>query len=271
VDSLNPTYSTLDGVLLNKDHTVLLDYPRGRPGNYTTPASVISIAPNAFFGSPYGTSLTGITISEGVTSVGDWAFGYSFNLTNITLASSITNLGHFVFAYCTKLGGVTIPNGVSGISGAAFDYCTHLTNVVLSQSVQEINTVAFRGCYSLTSAYFEGDAPIAPLDVFNGATNAIIYYLPGTSGWGSTFAGRPTALWLPRADTSSATFGVRANQFGFEVFWANDRAVVIEACTNFSNPAWAPLATNTIAGNRYYFADPGWTNHASGFYRIRSQ
>jgi hypothetical protein len=38
--------------------------------------------------------------------------------------------------------------------------------------------------------------------VFNGDNNAVIYYLPGTTGWVSTFDGRPTALWNPQAQTS---------------------------------------------------------------------
>jgi hypothetical protein len=33
--------------------------------------------------------------------------------------------------------------------------------------------------------------------VFDGDTNATVYYLPGTTGWGTTFGGRPTALWTP--------------------------------------------------------------------------
>jgi hypothetical protein len=32
--------------------------------------------------------------------------------------------------------------------------------------------------------------------VFNGDNNAIVYYLPGTTGWGTTYGGRPTALWI---------------------------------------------------------------------------
>ena len=58
---------------------------------------------------------------------------------------------------------------------------------------------AFGNCTSLTGVYFEGDAPIADFaegTAFMGATNATVYYLPGTSYWGTTLGGRPTALWL---------------------------------------------------------------------------
>ena len=32
--------------------------------------------------------------------------------------------------------------------------------------------------------------------MFSGDNNATVYYLPGTAGWGTTYGGRPTALWV---------------------------------------------------------------------------
>ena len=91
-----------------------------------------------------------------------------------------------------------------------------------------------------------------------------------TTGWGATFAGRPTALWLPEARTSDADFGVRTNQFGFNIRWASDKVVVVEASPNLSNPVWTPVSTNTLTGGSSYFSDPQWTNHPTRFYRLRS-
>ena len=43
---------------------------------------------------------------------------------------------------------------------------------------------------------FPGQRPqSADSDVFYSDSNVTVYYLPGTTGWGSTFGGRPTALW----------------------------------------------------------------------------
>jgi hypothetical protein len=38
--------------------------------------------------------------------------------------------------------------------------------------------------------------------VFNGAPTVTVFYLPGTTGWGSSIADRPTALWIPITPTS---------------------------------------------------------------------
>ena len=46
--------------------------------------------------------------------------------------------------------------------------------------------------------YFAGNAPsLDGPDVFRDDNDATVYYLPSTTGWGSTFGGLPTALWQP--------------------------------------------------------------------------
>jgi hypothetical protein len=107
-------------------------------------------------------------------------------------------------------------------------------------------------------------------DVFDSGNNATIYYLPGTTGWGPTFAGRPTALWQPAIQVNDISFGVRTNQFGFNITWAGGKVVVVEACTNLANPIWFPLQTNTLTGGSSYFSDPDWTNYPARLYRLRS-
>ena len=96
------------------------------------------------------------------------------------------------------------------------------------------------------------------------------YYLPGTTGWGATFGGCPTALWMPQVQTGDASFGVRTNQFGFNITGASGLTLVVEACTNMANPIWFPVETNTFTGDSSYFSDPQWTNYPNRFYRFRS-
>jgi len=96
-----------------------------------------------------------------------------------------------------------------------------------------------------------------------------VYYLPGTAGWGLSYAYRPTALWLPQALTGDDSFGVRTNQFGFNILWANGMPVAVDASTNLANPVWTALQTNSLVGDTLYFSDPQWTNYSSRFYRLR--
>src|SRR5262249_5789190 len=132
---------------------------------------------------------------------------------------------------------------------------------------------AFYHCDSLTEVYFSGDAPSLGQNVFNGDPNATVYYLPGTSGWGPTFGGLPTALWslpYPLILSQSSSFGVQTNEFGFIISWAYNPAAVVEACTNLSTSVWSPVSTNVLTDGWSYFSDPQWRNYRSRFYRARS-
>ena len=81
----------------------------------------------------------------------------------------------------------TIPNSVTTIGADAFSPCTGLTNV-RSPTASPVSGAAFGYCTSLKGVYFQGNAPsLGGSNVFDGDNNATVYYLPGTTGWGSTF------------------------------------------------------------------------------------
>jgi hypothetical protein len=105
--------------------------------------------------------------------------------------------------------------------------------------------------------------------VFDGDDQAIIYYLPGTTGWEATYGGRPTALWNPQIATTDGTFGVGPSGFGFIVVGTTNIPIVIHACTNLTYPDWIPLHHCTLTNGSVYFSDPDWTDHPARFYTIR--
>ena len=78
------------------------------------------------------TSLTSITIPDGVTSIGDYAFYCCRVLTNITISNSVTSIGDYAFADCYALTSVTISDSVTSIGWLAFYYCTSLTSVTFA-------------------------------------------------------------------------------------------------------------------------------------------
>jgi hypothetical protein len=143
--------------------------------------------------------------------------------------------------------------------------------MTIPASVTNISDWAFWDCSGLTNVYFLGNAPTTDSYTFNGDDQATAYYLPNTSGWDEFFSvtGVPIALWLPQVQTD-ASLGLQANQFGFNINWASGQTVVVEACTNFSNPDWQPVQTNKLTTGTAYFSDPQWTNYPSRFYRLRS-
>jgi hypothetical protein len=239
VNTNNPAYSSVAGVLFNKSQTTLIEYPEGKAGSYTIPNSVTSIGdwafdecagltnvtiPNSLTSIGNGAfnecaGLTSVTIPNGVTSIGYEAFEDCFSLATVTIPNSVTTIGDAAFVdctsltsvtipnsltsiggwfdYCTSLSSVTIPNSVTSIGDAAFNGCSSLTNVTIGTNVTSLEDLAFYECSSLTGVYFQGNAPSLGSVVFAGDTNATVYYLPETTGWGATFGGCPTALWGP--------------------------------------------------------------------------
>ena len=191
-------------------------------------------------------------------------------MTNITIPSGVTSIERDTFAFCTSLAGLTIPNSITSIGSYAFIYCGSLTSITIPNSVTSIGESAFAACTNLNGVYFQGNAPSIGLDVFWSDNTATVYYLPGTTGWGPTIGGRPTALWKPLVQANDASFGVRTNQFGFVISWATNASVVVEACTDLAQPLWSPVGTNTLTDGSSYFSDPQWSNHPGRFYRLRS-
>lgn len=182
----------------------------------------------------------------------------------------VTAIGISAFFGSANLTSVTIPNGVTAIPDWTFYHCTHLTTVTIGNSVASIGESAFNGCVSLTSLYFHGNAPTLGKSAFAYVANAILNYYPGTTGWGTTFAGLPAQLWNPQILTPDDSLGVRTNQFGFNITGNSNLVVVVEACTNLANPSWSVAGTTTLTGGTFHFTDPLWTNYPARFYHLRT-
>ena len=127
---------------------------------YYIPSSLKSVTVtggNILYGAFYNCNdLTSITISDGVTSIGERAFYNCSGLTSITIPDGITSIGDYAFYYCSDLTSITIPDSVTSIGDSAFYNCYGLTSITIPDSVTSIGDSAFYNCSGLTSIKFNG-------------------------------------------------------------------------------------------------------------------
>ena len=186
VDAHNPDYTSVDGVLFNKDQTTLIQCPGGKEGSITIPSSVTSIAEHAINNSPGLTeikvdpnntkysSLDGVLFNKKLTKLIRCPSGKAGS---VNIPANVISIGNYAFYHCHCLTSVNIPACVERIGWQAFAYCSDLTSVTIPKSVTSIGTSAFCNCSGLTRAFFAGKAPLMGTGVFgNTARGFTVYY-----------------------------------------------------------------------------------------------
>ena len=88
--------------------------------------------PSAPWRSSYSSKITSVTIEEGVTSIGDYAFCWCKSLTSIVIHEGVTSIGNYAFYYCYSLTSIVIPDGVTSIGNLAFYGCSNLIDITVN-------------------------------------------------------------------------------------------------------------------------------------------
>ena len=139
VDSRNNYYSSVDGVLFNKDKSLLIAYPSGKKDEiYTIPDGVTSIGKSAF---TVCNNLSIVNIPDSVSSIEDSAFDLCINLKSITIPDGVTSVGERTFHFCKNMTSVTIPDSITSIGYQAFDECKSLTDVYYKGTETQWNSI----------------------------------------------------------------------------------------------------------------------------------
>lgn len=146
----NPRFSSVDGVLFDKEATSILWFPLGKTGDYRLPATVTAIGENAF----YGTKIASLEIPPSVTSIGRGAFAGS------------------------SLAEIAFPDNMTNISEGMMQGCASLTTVRLGKSTAYVGDYAFAGT-SLTNLYLSATVPpFAAPDAFGSVAAGCVLHVP---------------------------------------------------------------------------------------------
>lgn len=175
VDETNEHFTSVDGILYDKQVTKLIVCPAGKRGELKIPPSVKTVCELSFLGCD---KLRRIVIPDSVTELQNQAFhgcsaarevlgAFEFDLsveglsltryfgrdTSVVIPEKIGGREVVMLAGCFKDQGkitaVSIPKTVRGISPMTFHDCSRLTGVVLPDALTHIGYQAFEGCSSL--------------------------------------------------------------------------------------------------------------------------
>lgn len=138
VDSENKNYCSVDGILFNKEKTVIINYPCNKV------ESTFNV-PNT------------------VTEISNFCFAFNQNLTDIIIPNSVSQYGWYSFYTCNKLKSVTLGNGITSISGG-FSYCKQLESIFFGNNLQYIDLSTF-GSTAIKNFYLPESVSV--IDGFN--------------------------------------------------------------------------------------------------------
>lgn len=144
----NLYFCDVDGVLFNKNKTVLYQYPGGKEAtDYVIPGTVNTIGEYAF----EDCTLTNITIPESVTTIEPYAFLDCDSLVQITLPDSVTRLGEYAFNDCQNLETVILSNSLTEIEDYTFSGNSwKLYEITIPKSVTRIGYHVFNKSFMKT-------------------------------------------------------------------------------------------------------------------------
>ena len=212
VATANKNYVSVNGVLFNKDKTVLICYPAGKKDkSYNIPSGVKGISDRAFDSC---TNLKNVKIPDSMTQISEHAFQNCTSLTNVMIPVSVKDIYWCAFENCTSLVNVTIPDSVTRIASDAFRNCTSLTSITIPNSVNSISMQTFLGCIGLKSITIPDGVTSINTGAFNGCTSLTSVTIPDsvTRIEASAFSGCASlnSITIPKSVTS-----IKENAFGY--------------------------------------------------------
>lgn len=147
VDQDNNYFTSVDGVLYNKNISELIYAPRNI-NEITLPNSVKKILDNGF----KGCRASKIILNDGLEEIGNNAFENTSKLKTIKIPNSVLTLGEELFSL-SNVYSIEIGTGINNLPYHFVNNCDNLNNIIIPGNVKKISMLAFyesQGLYNVT-------------------------------------------------------------------------------------------------------------------------
>ena len=199
------------------------------PGNSKISYAVTSVGDYAFGGKSADdacTALTSVTLPDGITYIGLYAFANCNSLTSVTLPSTLDEVNACAFYSCSALTAVDfLGTSMSSIGASAFARCMVLSSVVLPK-ITLLEGNSFANCVRLKTVVFKGNVSYPASTQFSGC-ESIENVLYMGANWGYDFG---SVCMVYKTSSTSAASLVRCCK--------TSSAVTVPASVTFSGKSY---------------------------------
>lgn len=141
----NDYYSSIDGVLFDKEQTILVRFPlNNRYTDYTVPETVSTIDDSAF---SHAAELKSIHISDNVFRISGSAFESCRALENVDIPNSVIMIGNRAFSECISLRSISLPSSLTSVCKNTFSYCYNLEKISVPDNIVAFDTTIASSSY----------------------------------------------------------------------------------------------------------------------------
>ncbi|MCH5218788.1 MAG: leucine-rich repeat domain-containing protein [Muribaculaceae bacterium] len=262
IDPENPYFTSVDGVVYDKEVSTLLIAPGGK-NTITIPDGVKTIAKNSF---AYAENIENVYFSDTVERIEEYAFYRCHSRINLHLSNNLKYIGPYAFEYCDGLEELILPDSVSVIEDSAFfrcdnlkyvklpsslkvidrhlfGWCISLSFVVIPEGVTEIISGAFMACKGLNTITIPASATLIDHWVFGGCNNLMTFIVspenPKYSAEGGMLLSKDKKTLYCAPGGESVTIPEGVTHIDAEAFSGSDIAYISIPSTLTSIASWA--------------------------------
>ena len=114
----------------------------------------------------YHSHIAHITVSDGISTIGSYAFNQCLYLQSAVIPNSVITIGREAFWHCERMKTLTLSENLVSIGNQAFDFCTNLTAVEFPATLKRINSKAFANCWKLSTVAIPASVTYIGSDAF---------------------------------------------------------------------------------------------------------